>query len=82
MHQNEEKIGLNELIAWMALNRLYDRYLNEGDKDVLCEDINSLIEFCNDNNILKENDRLVKTINRVILSEDLIKWQKERPTNE
>lgn len=81
MRQNEEKIELNHLIAIMALNGIYDKYLMEKNKDSLCEDMHSLIEFCISNNLVK-NNILVDAINKVILSEDLISWEKERQTNE
>ena len=82
MHQNEEKIERNKVIAMMALNGLYDKYLNGKNKNSLCSDMQILIEFCDDNNLLKEDDILTTAINSIIVEEDLIKWQKERPTSE
>ena len=75
MHQNEKKIDY-QLIALMALNGLYESYMVSHNKDDLCYDLSMLLDFAYKHDSLY--GLFLEAVNLLIVSEDLIKWQKER----
>lgn len=80
MFKNEETKIKYQRIAIMALIGLYDRYLEYGNKENLCVDLELLIDFTHEHDCL--DGLLVDTVYSVITREDLLPWLKERLTKE